>query len=93
MRHDRKLRVEPFHVLGLTLEVALGDEQREVDVLGAGGLDPPVLLGLHVLPEGVCVGANDHRPAHRAVVRQLRLANELLVPLGEVLGLRRQHGA
>jgi hypothetical protein len=37
-------------VLGLALQVALRDEQREVDVLGAGLLDEPVFLALHELP-------------------------------------------
>ena len=35
----RQLGAEALDVLGLATQVALGDEQREVGVLGAGGLD------------------------------------------------------
>ena len=52
-------------------EVRLGDEQREVGVLGAAGLDAGVDLGLHPLPERVAVGADDHGAADRAVLGQL----------------------
>ena len=48
---DGQLGAEALDVLGLALEVALGDEQREVGVLGAGGLDAGVDLGLHPLPD------------------------------------------
>ena len=68
-------------------EVALGDEEREVGVLGAGRLDARVDLGLHALPDGVAVGADDHGAAHRAVVGHLGLGDDVLVPAGEVLGL------
>ena len=73
-------------------QVALRDEQREVDVLGAGRLDAEVDLGLHPLPDGVAVGPDDHRAPHRAVVGQLGLGDDVLVPAGEVLGLGGEDG-
>ena len=41
---DRQLRREALDVLGLAAQVALGDEEREVGVLGAGGLDAGIEL-------------------------------------------------
>ena len=82
-----QLRAEALDVFGLALQVALGDEQREVGVLGSGGLDALVHLGDHPLPDGVRVGTNDHRAADRTVVGQLRLGEQVLVPAGEVVAL------
>ena len=48
---DGELGAEALDVLGLALQVALGDEQREVRVRGAGRLDAGVHLGLHALPD------------------------------------------
>ena len=89
---DRELRAEPLDVLGLALEVRLGDEEREVRVLGAARLDAGVDLGLHPLPEPVAVRADDHRAADGTVLGQLRLVQDVLVPAGEVVGLWRQDG-
>ena len=47
----RQLRGEALHVLGLLLQEALGDEQREVGVLVPGGLEHPVQHALDVLPD------------------------------------------
>ena len=75
------------------VQVALGDEQREVGVLGAGRLDAGVDVGLHALPDGVAVGTDDHRAAHRSVVGQLRLGLDVLVPAREVVRLGGEHGS
>ena len=82
--HDRQLGAEALDVRRLALEVALGDEQGEVGVGHARRLDAGVELGLHPLPDGVAVGADDHGAAHGPVVGQLRLGQDVLVPLGEV---------
>ena len=39
----------------------------------------------------VAVGADDHRAAHRPVVGQLGLGDDVLVPAGEVVGLGGEH--
>ena len=41
----------------------------------------------------VAVRPDDHRAAHRAVVGQLRLGDDVLVPAGEVVGLGGEHGS
>ncbi len=89
---DGEFRTEPLDVLGLALEVRLGDEEREVRVLGSARLDAGVDLGLQPLPEAVPVRADDHRPADGAILGKLRLVQDILVPAGEVVGLRRQDG-
>ena len=77
---DGELGAEALDVLGLPVQERLGDEQREVGVLGAGGLDAGVDLGLHPLPDGVAVGPDHHRAPHRAVLGQLGLGDHVLVP-------------
>jgi hypothetical protein len=86
--HHRKLGGEALHVVGLAAQVGLGDEQREVGVVVARGLDPRIELGDQQLPDPVAVWADDHRSLDRSAVGQLRLDDELVVPGGEVLGLR-----
>ena len=81
----RQLGREPLDVLGLELEEGLGDEEREVGVLGAGLLDAPVELGLHELPDPVAPRADDHGAAGRAVVGHLGAGDHFLVPAREVL--------
>ena len=88
-RHPGHLGREALDVLGLLLQEALGDEQREIGVDVAGGLDPAVQEPLDVLPDGVAVRADDHHPLHRGVVGQLGLLDDLEVPAGKILGFGR----
>ncbi len=88
VRDDGQLGGEAFHVLGFELQEGLGDEEREVGVLGPGLLDAPVELGLHELPDAVAPGPDDHGAAGGAVVRHLGAGDHLLVPAREVLFTR-----
>ena len=83
--------LKPFDVLGFALEVVERDEEREVRVLGPARLDAGVHLGDHPLPDGVAVGPDHHRAAHRAVLGHLGLGHDVLVPAREVLRLRSEH--
>jgi hypothetical protein len=85
---DRQLRRETLDVLGLALQVARRDQQREVGVEVTGLLDAPVDVGLQQLPHPVSVGADYHCAPDRAAVDQLALEDDLVVPGGEVLALR-----
>ena len=51
MRDHGAFLGEPLDVLGLLLEVAQRDEEREVGVVVARVLEHPVEHALHVLPE------------------------------------------
>src|SRR5690606_32212185 len=88
MRDDRQLGREALDVLRLALEVAHGDEHREVQVLVSGGLEHRVQLALDVLPQGVAVRPDDEAAAHRAEVDELGPVDDVVVPTAEVLGLR-----
>ena len=87
---DRDLGREPLDMVGLALEQAHRDQQREVDVLVSGGLDPIVERTLGVLPDRVAVGLDDHRALGGAVLGHLGPSNDLDVPRGKVVLLRWQ---
>src|SRR5262245_35119447 len=78
-------------MLGLAFEEVHRYQQWKVRVLRARGLDAPVDLGLHSLPDRVAGRPDDHGPAGRTVLGQLRLGQDILVPPWEVLVLRSQH--
>src|SRR5262249_42958004 len=61
--HHGDLGREPLDELALLREHRRGHEQREVDVLVAGGLDAVVELALDRLPDRVAVRLDDHRAA------------------------------
>src|SRR6266853_296159 len=85
MRDDRNLLRESFDVLGLLREVAHRDEEREVGVLVAARLDHVVERALHQLPHAVAMGPDHHAASYRRVIRQLRLHDDVAVPLAEIL--------
>src|SRR5438034_3247867 len=75
-----------FRSLGLLREKALRDEQREIGVLVAGRPEHVVQGALHQLPNAITVGSDHHAAAHRRVIRQLGLHDDVVVPLSEILG-------
>jgi hypothetical protein len=83
--HHSHLLGEALDVLCLLLEVAQGDEEGEIGVLGAGLLDPVVERALHQLPHAEAPGADHHRPADVVELRHLGVADHALEPLREVL--------
>ena len=82
----RGLRRETLDVFGFLVQEALGDEQGEIGVLMAGFLEHPVERPLDLLPDGVAVGADHHAASYRAVIGQLRLDYQLVVPGGKIAG-------
>ena len=85
MGDDRAFLGEALDVRGFLLHEGQRDEQREVGVLVAGGLEHVVQRALHVLPERVAPRLDDHAAAHGGVLGQVGGADDLLVPLGVVL--------
>ena len=75
---------EAFDVLGFLLEKSLGDEERKLVVAMTGGLEHAIEDPLHLLPERVAPGLDDHAPSNRRVLSQISGSNHLLVPLGVV---------
>jgi hypothetical protein len=80
-------------MLCLATEKRLGDQQREVGVTGARGLDSVVDRRLQTLPDGVPPRTDNHRPPDGAILGQLRLGDYLLVPARKILLLGRQHSS
>ena len=92
MRDDRAFLGEALDVLGLLLQVAQRNEQREVGVLVAGGLEHPVEQPLHVLPERVAPRLDDHAAADVGVLGEIGRPDDLLIPLGKILLARWRDG-
>ena len=86
MRDKRDLGREAFHVLRLLHEVAQGDEHREIGILVPCRFETAVEFLLDVLPDLVAVRADDHRALDGAVVHQLRLQDDVGVPLRKIFG-------
>jgi hypothetical protein len=66
---------------GFLGQVALGDEEREIGVDMAGGLEHVVQSALHLLPDGVAMRLDHHAAAHIAVLGQVGLQHQVIVPL------------
>ncbi len=81
VRDHGALLGESRHMLGLTAEEGLGDEEREIGVLHAGALEHAVQRGLHLLPDGVSVGFDDHAAAHGGLLCEIGFQGQVVVPL------------
>ena len=93
MRDHRAFLGEAFHVLRFLREVAERNEEREVGVLVAGGLEHRIELPLHVFPDAVAPGLDHHAAAHVGVLGQIRRADDLLIPFGKIfVAARRDRG-
>ena len=85
VRHDRHFGSEAFDVLGFLLQKALGNEHREIGVLMSGFLEHAVERLLHLFPDGIAVGTNDHAALDGRVVGQFSGGNNVGVPAGIVV--------
>ena len=83
--YDGKLRGEAFDVLCLLLEKALGDEEREINVLVSGGFEAGVELTLQDFPDGVTVWLDNHAAFdYLGGLRHVALEDNVLIPGGEI---------
>ena len=85
MGDDRHLLGEAFDVIGFLLEIAQGDEEREIAILMAGRLDAIVEQALDALPDAISPWPDDHAAAHAALLGEIGLGDDGLVPGGEIL--------
>ena len=82
----RKFGREAFYVLGFFLQKALRDEQREVDILMAGGFEARVEFALQHFPNSIAVGLDDHAAFDDlGGLRHIALQYDILIPRGKVL--------
>ena len=85
MCHNRAFLGKAFDMLGFLFEKAFGYEQGEVGIAVAGGLEHAIQHTLHLLPERIAPGLDDHATSNRRVLRQISRLDDLLVPLWVVL--------
>ena len=90
MRDDRAFFGEAFDVGRFLLQEGQRNEQREVSVLMARRFEFVIQDALHILPQGITPGLDDHAAAHGGSLGKIGGANDLLVPLG-VIVLARGH--
>ena len=88
--YDGTLLGEAFDMAGLFREKRLGNEEREVGVFMPCLLEHFVQRRLHLLPDGIAIGLDDHAPAHRRVLGQTGLYYQVVVPL-RIVVLRLGH--
>jgi len=83
---DRQLGREALHVLRFFFQEALRDQQRQINVLVAGGFEAIVELALDDFPHGVPVGL-DHHAALDDFGRlgHVALEHNVLIPGREIL--------
>jgi len=85
MGDDGEFGREAFDVFGLLLQEALRNEQREIDVLVAGGFEAGVEFALEHFPDGVAVGLDDHAAFDDfGRLGHVALDDDVLIPGGEV---------
>ena len=85
---NRAFLGEAGSVLFFLGEVRKRNEQREIGVDVAGGLETVVQLALHLLPNGVAVGFDDHATAHGRMLGEVAALDHVEVPLRVVLVAR-----
>src|SRR5207248_6580113 len=83
--NHREFRRKSFHVVFFLVDKAARNQQWKRHVLVASSLESPVQRLLHILPERPTIRTHNHATTHRRIVSQLRLQNQLVVPLGEIL--------
>ena len=85
VRHHGALLGKALDVVGLFREERFGDEQREIGVLMPRILKHLVQRVVHLLPDGIAIGFDDHTTAYGRILGQPRLHDQIVVPLRVVL--------
>ena len=85
VRHHGALLGKALDMVRLLREEGLGDEQREIGVLMPRILEHLVQRVVHLLPNGIAVGFDDHTSAYGRVFGQPGLHDQVVVPLRVVL--------
>ena len=77
---------EAFDVLGLTAEVRLGDKEWEIGVLYTSGLEHIVQGALHLFPNCIAVGLDDHTATYCCLLSEVGIHDQVVVPTRVVVG-------
>ena len=92
VRDHGALGGEPFRVFRLFFQIGEGNQQREVGVLVARRLEAAVQLLLDQLPDAVAPWLDHHAAARFRILGEVGGFDDLLIPLGEILGAGRGDG-
>src|SRR5215468_2474308 len=84
MGDDGTFLGEPFYVLGLFGEIAERNEKWKIRVTMSGRAKHRVELMLHVLPNPITPGTNDHAAANITRLGQLGRPHHLLIPFRKI---------
>ena len=73
-------------MLGFFLQKALRDQQREINILVAGGFEAIVKLALEQFPDRIAIGFDDHAAFDDfGRLGHVALQHHVLIPGGEIL--------
>ena len=92
MGDDRTFLGESLDMLRFFFEKAERDEERKVSVHMPGRLEHDIKLTLHVFPDPPAPRLDDHAAAHIGIFRQVGGFDDLLIPLGKIVGAGRGDG-
>ncbi len=84
MRYHRYFGRKTLYVFRFAFKVAFGNEHREVRVLNAESFESFVHFRLNVFPNGVTVGADNHRAFNGTVIYEFRFYNDVCIPLRKI---------
>ena len=76
---------EALHVFSLTAQERFGNQQGEVGVLSTCLLEHLVQLLLHLLPNGVAIGFDDHTSTYGRLLCQVGFNYQIVIPLTVVV--------
>ena len=82
-------RGEAFGMLRFLFQIGDRNQEGEIGVRMAGVLEALVQVLLNEFPNGVAPWLDDHAAAHLGIFRHVGGLDDLLVPLGEILGAGR----
>ena len=83
---DGALGGKALGVLGFFFEIGEGDEEGEVGVFMAGGLEAAIEVALDGFPDGKAPRLDDHASSGFGIFSKVGGSDDLLIPLGKVLG-------
>ena len=86
MGNNSALLGEAFHMISLSAQERLGNEQGEISVLHAGSLEHVIKLTLHLFPDGVAIRLDDHAATHSRLLGQVGFHYQFIIPLRVIVG-------
>ena len=82
--HPCALGSKALHMVLFPLKQALGNKHRHIDVFMSEPLEAGIHVLLHILPDRIAVGANDHTSLYPGIVGKLCLFHHVGIPLSKI---------